>query len=274
MEEHRYTKTRIQRRQSHLSVHGASSSGTGNLVAKVNNESESKVAPTVVSILTKSPATFQLVQEHRENFENLPEDIRVSKACDDAGFRRKVSLGQVFVTLHDIELAGFGFAGSCREYTSSRDDKRSKPRRWIRENTKIGPVLEVTVTSYLERYGIQVKIDSMPNDGTQSWIVISRGIKKYVTELPEENKKPIHYEEVASSTGKLVAIKQQEQVITSSSSLSSTIMPINQRKWNDISAVGKLVDKSYKISNLMTRLLRHQGDLREDDGSNSMEKNP
>ena len=32
-----------------------SSSGTGKMVAQVNDESESKVAPTVVSILTKSP---------------------------------------------------------------------------------------------------------------------------------------------------------------------------------------------------------------------------
>ena len=43
--------------------------------------------------------------------------------------------------------------------------------------------------------------DSMQNDGTQSWIAISRGINKYVT-LPEENKKPIHSEEVASGTGR------------------------------------------------------------------------
>ena len=74
--------------------------------------------------------------------------------------------------------------------TSPRDDKRSKPKGWIRGNTKIGPVLEVKVTNYLERDGIEVKIGSMQNDGSQSWIVISRGIIKYVTELPEENDKP------------------------------------------------------------------------------------
>ena len=136
-------------------------------------------------------------------------------------------------------------------------------KRRIRGNVKNGPVLEVKVTNYLERFGIAVEIDSMQNDGTQSWIVISRGIIKYVTELLEENKKPIHFEEVATSAGQLVAMKQKDQ----SSSSSSSTMPIKQRKWNDISAVGNIDDKSYKISKKMTRLQRHQGYLRDDNGA-------
>ena len=75
----------------------------------------------------------------------------------------------MFLTIHDIELAGFGCTGSCRECTSPRDDERSKPKGWIRENTQIGPVLEVKVANYLQRYGIEVKIDSKQNDGSQSW---------------------------------------------------------------------------------------------------------
>ena len=42
------------------------------------------------------------MQQHRENFENFPEDVGVSKASDDAGFIRKVSLEQCFVTNHDF----------------------------------------------------------------------------------------------------------------------------------------------------------------------------
>ena len=37
-------------------------------------------------------------------------------------------------------------------------------------------VLEVKVTNHLDRYGIETKIDPMQKDGTQSWIVISRGV--------------------------------------------------------------------------------------------------
>ena len=41
----------------------------------------------------------------------------------------------------------------------------------------------------------------MQKDGTQSWMVITRSVGKYVTELSEKNQKPIHYEEASSRTG-------------------------------------------------------------------------
>ena len=41
----------------------------------------------------------------------------------------------------------------------------------------------------------------MQHDGTQSWVVISGIVNKYVTELREENEKPVHYEEVALGAG-------------------------------------------------------------------------
>ena len=77
-------------------------------------------ALTDVSILTKTlfinvPARGKSVQQHRQKIKNFPEDKRVSKASDNAGFFRKVSRGQGFVTIHEIELAGLGCAGSCRE---------------------------------------------------------------------------------------------------------------------------------------------------------------
>ena len=63
------------------------------------------------------------MRQHKERFENLPEDIRVRKASADAVFVGKVSPGQYFLSIRDIELEGFGCAGSCREYTPPRDDK-------------------------------------------------------------------------------------------------------------------------------------------------------
>ena len=90
-------------------------------------------------------------------------------------FNRKVSLWQCFVSIHDV----------------FRDTKGSKPKGWIRGNTKIGPVWAVKVTNYyLERNESEDKMDSMQNDGPQSWIVISRGFNQDVTELPEENENP------------------------------------------------------------------------------------
>ena len=42
------------------------------------------------------------------------------------------------------EFLQFTDSVACREYTLPRDEKSSDPNGWIRGNTKIGPVLEVT----------------------------------------------------------------------------------------------------------------------------------
>ena len=42
------------------------------------------------------------------------------------------------------------------------------------EYKKLDLLLEVKVTHQLYQYGIEIKIGSMTNDGSQSWIVISR----------------------------------------------------------------------------------------------------
>ena len=48
-----------------------------------------------------------------------------------------------------------------REYTLPRDEKSTDPKGWIRGNTKIGPVLQVT-TSYLQgKLGVEIRIESM-----------------------------------------------------------------------------------------------------------------
>ena len=89
----------------------------------------------------------------------------------------------------------------------SRNDKRSEPKGFIRGHTRSGLAREDKSTKHFDRHGIEITINSAQKDGTQSWIVISRSIEKYVTELSEENKKPILHEEASSSTGKPVAMK-------------------------------------------------------------------
>ena len=100
-----------------------------------------------------------------------------------------------------MELTGFGYAGSCREYSHlAIHAERMDSRRY-----KNWTVLEVKDMCHLYQCGIEIKIDSMKNDGSQSWIVSSRGKNKYVNELPEENEKSIHCEEVTTGTVKPVA---------------------------------------------------------------------
>ena len=68
--------------------------------------------------------------------------------------------------------------------------KDPPPEGWIRGNSKIGPVLEVNTTYHLYQYGIEIKVGSVKNDGSQFWTVISRKLNKFVDELPlRQNKR-------------------------------------------------------------------------------------
>ena len=50
----------------------------------------------------------------------------------------------------------------------------------------------------INQFGIEIKIDSMQNDGSQFWIVISRGMNTiHLNESPEEDGISIDCEEVA-----------------------------------------------------------------------------
>ena len=116
------------------------------------------------SLLINDPIQGNLVRQHNQRFEHLPDDIRVSTAGEDAGFMRKVSREQCFVTIHDIWLAGLGRVGECREYTALQDEERSQSKGWIRGNTEVGPELEVKVTHHSYHIGIEIEIDTMKND--------------------------------------------------------------------------------------------------------------
>ena len=77
-----------------------------------------------------------------------------------------------------------------RIHTTSKSEN-IPTERWIRSNTKIGPVLDVKV--YHEgRYCIDIIIESLFKDQTVSWDRIVNGITKYVTATSEE----IHIERV------------------------------------------------------------------------------
>ena len=61
---------------------------------------------------------------------------------------------------------------ACREYTLPRDDPASQAKGWIQGNMRIGPVLEVT-TSF--QHSIEIRIWSVNQDNSQSWVRISYG---------------------------------------------------------------------------------------------------
>ena len=130
-------------------------------------------------------------------------------------------------------------AVACREYTLPRDDESSQPRGWIQGDTRIGPVLEVTTSYMYSKHGIEIRIWSVRQDNSQSWVRISYGTNKYVidsnynnTEVPAD----LPEEQASQSSVKIIAARSKAKAKPQKREtveLPSTI-PMNERKWIDI----------------------------------------
>ena len=161
---------------------------------------------------------------------------------------------------------------ACREYTLPRDDESSQPIGWIQGNTRIGPVLEVT-TSYLwGKYGVEIRIWSLSQDHSHSWVRISRGANKYVvgsnynnTEVPAD----LPEEQASHSSVKVVAARSKAKAKPQKRETVElpSIIPMNERKWIDIEP-GESSLSAYEVSKKVVNLRRHcQKIQREDDGA-------
>ena len=90
------------------------------------------------------------------------------------------------MTKDTAEFSQFTDSVARREYTLLRDEDLSDPKGWIRGNTTIGPVLEVT-TSYLQgKSGVEIRIKCMNKDNSHSWVRISHGLNKLVTGIEQQ----------------------------------------------------------------------------------------
>ena len=166
------------------------------------------------------------------------------KFCADAGFQTTVEVGQYFMTKYTEEFSQFTESGACREYTLPRDENSFEPQGWIRGNTKIGPVLEVTTCCLQGKYGVEVRIESMNKDNSHSWVRISHGLNKLVTNL--NNKENDDKEqEISEKWSEEYALKSNVLAFASRSkakakpqrrdpaSSSTGTIPIGERTWTD-----------------------------------------
>ena len=171
------------------------------------------------------------------------------------------------MTIDEAELAKLDCPGSCREFSLPRDDDLSKAKGWrISGNTKISPVLDVTVNYHQGRYGIEIRINSLLSDGTQSWVMICTGLNKHVTEMSEE--KHEHRDDAKGARAGQPAAKTRpkQTSLPMSSSLRAKI-PFNKREWIDVGP-GEYDQHSFDVAMKMNRLLRQDlSDLREEDGA-------
>ena len=147
-----------------------------------------------------------ILQKYFQQVNSLSPENRLSKFCKEAGFLSVVEVGQYFVTRNASE---FLHTVGCREYTLPRDDQASEPKGWIRGNTRIGPILEFTTSFQHFKFGVDVRIQSVNEDNSQSWVRISFGTIRYVNNYVKYNTHnfadPQEEEDVPTSSGVVAA---------------------------------------------------------------------
>ena len=169
----------------------------------VRGQSSSSSVPSVIKTevlldCDDSALKYPILQQYGERIEKLSQQDKLSKFCMDARFLNVVEIGQYFVTKDTAEFSEFRTVAS-REYILPRDEEASQPKGWIQGNTKMGPVLEVT-TSYLwGKYGVEIRIMSMNEENSHSWIRISHGLFELVADLNnnEQATSKMQFEEYA-----------------------------------------------------------------------------
>ena len=104
---------------------------------------------------------------------------------------------------------------------------------------RIGPVLEVTTSFQHFKYGIELRIWSVNQDNSQSWVRISYGTVKYVvnsiqdnTEIPADP----HEDQTSQTSFKVVAARSKAKEKPQKRELvdTTTTIPMHERRWIDI----------------------------------------
>ena len=129
---------------------------------------------TTPTPLTEVLAQGILLQQYKERVEKLSQQDRLIKICIHAGFLKTVEVGQYFMTKDTEEFSQFAVP---------RDEKSTDPESWMRGNTKMGPMAEVTTSNLQVKYEVEIRIESVNKDNSHSWVSTSHGLNKLVTDL-------------------------------------------------------------------------------------------
>ena len=160
---------------------------------------------------------------------------------------------------------------ACREHTLHRDDPASQPKGWIQGNMRIGLVLEVTTSFQYGKHGIEIRIWSVGEDNSHSWVRISYGTNKYVidsnhnnTEAPADD---THEEQASQTSVKVIAARSKAKAKPQKSEPVDvpSIIPMHERKCIDIEPSEPSL-AAYDVSKKVISLLRHNQTVqREED---------
>ena len=210
-----------------------------------------------------------ILRKYFQQVQRLSPEDRLSKFCKEAGFMSVVEVGQYFVTRNASEFLLRSVA--CREYTLPRDDPASEAKGWIQGNTRIGPILEVTTSFQHFKFGVEVRIQSVKEDNSQSWVRISYGTIRYVNNYIKYNTQSLassHEEEAEPASSEVIAARSKAKAKPQPrESSGTTTISFNERIWVDIVPSKQDFD-SHMLSKRVINLLRHNRSVnRERDGA-------
>ena len=107
----------------------------------------------------------------------LSNETQLTKACESAGFVRRVSIGMHYKTVHDLNNGGFeGKTGARREYAKPREDKSFRDHCMDRCTPKL-------VHFFKSKLHVVLTYTESKHNGSTSWVYISRDTNRYVKEL-------------------------------------------------------------------------------------------
>ena len=218
---------------------------TEKYVAKANDQSSQKLEPQEVDSLVQTPrrnddAAGNRLRVYLQRFEEWATEVQLTKACESAGFMRRVSIGMHYKTTHDVNDCFEGKTGACREYGASW---RCRFRnhcvdRWTHRKLVqfFNWKLHVVLTSMESTY----RSPSTSGDRSKSWVVKTRGSNRDVDELHynDPDRSPERHElanHVSTEDTRASLPKTQSNLMGDH----SEAFPIDEREWNDMSAYGE-----------------------------------
>ena len=209
------------------------------------------------------------LQKYFQQVRQLSPEDKLSKFCKEAGFMSVVEVGQYFVTRNASEFLLKTVA--CREYTLPRDDPASEAKGWIQGNTRIGPILEVTTTFQHFKFGVEVRIPSVKEDNSQSWVRISFGTIRYVNHYVKHsthNFASTYEEKAEPASSEVIAARSKAKAKPQPrESSATTTISLSERVWIDI-VPSRQDNESHKVSKRVINILRHNQSVdREPDGA-------
>ena len=131
--------------------------------------------------------------------------------------------------------------------------------------------MEVTTSFQHFKYGIEIRIKSVNQDDSHSWVRISYGTVKNVIDSIEDNTENLadpQEEQIPQTSTNVVAVRSKAKAKPQPRELTgTTTIPLRERRWIDIEPSKQDLDP-YDLSKKVINLLRHNQTLyREEDGA-------